>query len=219
MLVSFEWLVCEAVIQHETLFDDRHRQDDREEIPSPLVIGEVVEEEKATAEESARDAGNARSTQAVSEKSLIEQSHDLVLQLEDVICRDLERAGKEKGQLETRHISIPLDRVDALPGHADCFGELLLRPAASIAKLFDAVPDGHDKFTLHLVRRDVKLSCHVRSEFCGPCEWIVGPDRKAQRARRTKSNLGFAAAMLMGFERFRPVQLFTVQPACEVAAQ
>ena len=51
-----------------------------------------------------------------------------VLQLEDFIGRTGEDPGEGQRQRQARHITVALDRVDALAGNARGLRELLLRP-------------------------------------------------------------------------------------------
>src|SRR4051794_25378045 len=71
-------------------------------------------------------------------------------QLEKRVGVDAEDPREEEGQREARNVSLPLDRVDALPGDPDRVRQLLLRPTVTLTQLLHPVEYVHCKadFTL-----------------------------------------------------------------------
>src|SRR5688572_4572228 len=93
------------------------------------------------------------------------------LQREDLVGGTAEHLREGQGQQEARHVTVALDRVDALSRDADRVGEVLLGPALLGAEFFDSVPNGG---------RHVKLACHdgpgpIRSQ--ANLSWLRGSSK------------------------------------------
>src|SRR5947207_11260097 len=73
----------------------------------------------------------------------------MYLQRENLVRRAREHPREAQRERKAWHVPIALDRIDALPRHADRLGQLLLRPAAPQAQILYAVlnPGKHDKLT------------------------------------------------------------------------
>src|SRR5207247_70241 len=102
------------------------------------------------------------------------ESSFFLLERENVVGGALEDAGEGERQRQTRHVAIALDGVDALARHADGVGELLLRPPALSAEVFDPVFDVwcHVKPTCHRniagCQGRVKSACHWPRDVAKP---------------------------------------------------